>query len=88
MEAPGLSNDRFWTPTVIVSVFEVTAISENAKKTSSSSQLASAHFTGKPKHSKQATTIKLRKADELAHHSHHHTALSLRVGAGGGVRSP
>ena len=39
---------------------------EKPKKTTSRSQLASAHFTRKPKHSKQLTTSKLSKADELA----------------------
>ena len=40
------------------------------------------------KHSKQQTTNKPNKANELVQHSHHHTALFPRVGAGGRGRSP
>ena len=88
MEAPGLSNDRFWTPKMIKIVSQVTATSGKTIKTTSRKQLASAHFTGKPKHSKQPTTNKLSKADELAQHSPLHAALFPRVGAGGRGRSP
>ena len=86
MEAPGLSNDRFWTPKMIKIVSQVTATGGKTIKTTSRKQLASAHFTGKPKHSKQPTTNKLSKADELAQHSPLHAALFPRVGpAAGGV---
>ena len=85
MEATGLPHDRFCTPRIAISMSQVTAISENAIKTNLQKP---ACFTGKPKHAKQPTTNKLSKADELAQHSHHHTALFLRVGAGGRGRSP
>ena len=71
MEAPGLSNDRFWTPKIIRIVSQVTATRGKTIKTTSRKQFASAHFTGKPKHSKhskQPATSKLSKADELAQH--------------------
>ena len=82
MEAPGLSNDRFWTPKIIKIESQVTATGEKTMKTTSRKQLAS-----EPKHAKQPTTSKLSKADELAQHSPLHAALFLRVGAGGRGRS-
>ena len=88
MEATGLPNERFWTPKITKFVSKVTAINGKPQKPTSRSQLASTHFTVKPKHSKQPTTNKLSKADELAQHSHHHAALFPRVGAGGRGRSP
>ena len=88
MEAPGLSNDRFGTPKITKSVAQVTATSGKIIKTTSKSQLASAHFTAKPKHPKQPTTNKLSKANELAQHSPLHAALFPRLGAGGRGRSP
>ena len=88
MEAPGLSNDRFWTLKIIEFVCQVTTTSGKTIKTISRKQLASTHFIGKPKHSKQPTTSKLSKADELAQHSSLHAALFPRVGAGGRGRSP
>ena len=88
MEAPGLSNDRFWTPKMIKIASQVTATSGKTIKNDSRKQVAFAHFTGKPKHSKQLTTSKLSKADELAQHSPLHAALFPRVGAGGRGRSP
>ena len=33
VEAPGLPNDRFWTPKKAMSMSEVTAVSKNAMKT-------------------------------------------------------
>ena len=81
MEAPSLSNDRFGTPKITKFDAQVTTTSE--KKLC---QLASAHFTGKPKHPKQPTTSKLSKADEQ--YSALHAALFPIVGAGGSGRSP
>ena len=88
MEAPGLSNDRFWTPKILKIVYQVTATSGKTIKNELQKQLASAHFSGKPKHTKQPTISKLSKADELAQHSPLHAALFPRVGAGGRGRSP
>ena len=69
-------------------VSQVTATPGKTVKTTSRKQFASAHFTRKPKHSKQPTTNKLSKADELAQHGPLHAALFPRVGAGGRGRSP
>ena len=88
MEAPGLSNDRFWTPKIAKIVSQVTATNGKTIKKHSKKQVAFAHITGKPKHSEQPTTRKISKADELAQHSPIHAALFPRVGAGGRGSSP
>ena len=68
---------------------KVTAMNANTMKTNlQKPTLVSANFAAETKQSEQPTTNnKPSKADELAQHSHHHTALFLRVGAGGKGRS-
>ena len=63
----------FWVVLVWV-LFQIPHLGDEVWK-----QLACTHFTGKPKHSKQWTTNKLSKADELAQHSHLHAALFRRT---------
>ena len=80
MEAPGLSNDRFWTLKIIKFVCQVTATSGKTIKNDLQKTTCFGTF-----HRKTKT---LGKADELAHHSPLHAALFPRVGAGGRGRSP
>ena len=84
VEAPGLPNDRFGTPRIAISMTKVTSINKHAKKTNLQKPncLHTLH-RNKPRNSKHAETNKLSKAAELTKHSHHHTAIFLRVGAGG-----
>ena len=62
---------------------KVTAVTGKTIKTKLQKSTCFHTFHRKPKHSKQPTTRKLSKADELAQHSHHHAALFPRVGEGG-----
>ena len=88
MEAPGLPNDSFWIPKNTMSVPKVIAMSENAIKTNLQKPTFFRTFHSRTITLEQPTTSKPSKADELAQHSHHHTALFPRVGAGGRGRSP
>ena len=81
-------NDRFWTPKIAKFVSKVTAVTGKTIKNTLQKPTCFHTFHRKTKHSKQPTTSKLSKADELAQHSHHHAALFPRVGAGGRGRSP
>ena len=45
-------------------------------------------FAGKPNKSQHLKTSKLSKAAQLWQHSHHHSTLFAKVGAGGRGRNP
>ena len=88
MEATGLPNNRFWTPKIAKIVSKATTVTGRTIKTDLQKPTCFHAFHRKPKHSKQPTTSKLSKADELAQKIPLHEALFPRVGAGGRGRSP